>query len=154
MLNPVSHYRLARWLYLHGVPVLPRIICRISQLFFHCYLPYTAAIGIGFEVGYHGVGVVVHARAKIGKVVFIGPGAIVGGRSEIEGVPVIGDNVYIAAGAKVLGNITIGEGAVVGANAVVIHSVPRRAVAVGVPARIVKENIDSFKLTGWPPAVS
>jgi serine O-acetyltransferase len=151
MLNPVTHYRLARWLYLHSVPILPRIICRISQLFFHCHLPYTADIGRGFEVGYHGVGVVVHARARIGSHVFIGPGAIVGGRSQQEDVPVVGKNVYIAAGAKVLGNITIGDGAVIGANAVVIESVPARAVAVGVPARIVKEDVDSTALTGWPP---
>jgi serine O-acetyltransferase len=81
----------------------------------------------------------------------MGPGATIGGRSEQHDVPIIGNDVYIATGAKVLGALTVGDGSVIGANAVVISSVPARAVAAGVPARIVKTDIDSSKLTGWPP---
>jgi serine O-acetyltransferase len=120
-------------------------------LIFHCYLPYTADIGRGFEVGYYGIGVIVHGKAKIGDYVFVGPGVVIGGRSQHPDVPSVGNRVYIAAGAKILGNIYIGDGAIIGANAVVIKSVPARAVAVGVPARVVKEDVDSFDLTGWPP---
>ena len=150
MLSPVSHYRLARRLYLWGIPLLPRVIARVSQLLCHCYLPYTCEIGRGFEVGYHGIGVVVHDRARIGDDVFMGPGAIIGGRSQQSEVPVIGDGVYIAAGAKVLGAIVVGEGSVIGANAVVIKDVPPRSAVAGVPSKVVRENIDSFELTGWP----
>lgn len=49
----------------------------------------------------------------------------------------IGDGAWIGAGAKILDGIEIGEQAVVGAGAVVRESVPARATAVGVPARIV-----------------
>ena len=150
MMSPVSHYRLARRLYLWGIPVLPRVIARVSQFFFHCYLPYTCDIGRGFEVGYHGIGVVVHDRARIGQNVFMGPGAIIGGRSQQSDVPVIGNGVYIAAGAKVLGAIQIGDGSVIGANAVVIKDVPARCAVAGVPSKVVRENIDCFELTGWP----
>jgi serine O-acetyltransferase len=80
----------------------------------------------------------------------MGPGAIIGGRSQQYDVPVIEDGVYIAPGAKILGNITIGAGSVIGANAVVITSIPARSVAAGVPARVIKTDIDSAKLTGWP----
>lgn len=130
--------------------MLPRIISRLSQLVYHCYLPESADIGDGFDVGYHGIGVIVHARAKIGRNVFIGPGAVIGGRSQEIGVPVVEDDVYIAAGAKVLGNIRIGSGSVVGANAVVIKSVPARSAVAGVPSRIIKSEIDVRALTGWP----
>jgi acetyltransferase-like isoleucine patch superfamily enzyme len=50
---------------------------------------------------------------------------------------VIGGGAWIGAGAKILDGVTIGDQAVVGAAAVVRHDIPARAVAVGVPARIV-----------------
>jgi acetyltransferase-like isoleucine patch superfamily enzyme len=53
-----------------------------------------------------------------------------------EGVT-IGAGAWIGAGAKVLDGVRIGDGAVIGAGAVVREAVPARAVAVGVPARIV-----------------
>lgn len=58
-------------------------------------------------------------------------------RAEI-GEVVIGDDVWIGAGAKILMNSRIGIGAVIGANAVVRGDIPDYAIAVGVPARIVK----------------
>ena len=57
-------------------------------------------------------------------------------------MPVIGSNVYIATGAKILGNITIADNVIIGANAVVIHDVPSNCSVGGVPAHILKENID------------
>lgn len=51
---------------------------------------------------------------------------------------VIGDNVWIGAKATVMRGVTIGDGAVIGANAVVTRDVPAGAVAVGVPARVVR----------------
>jgi acetyltransferase-like isoleucine patch superfamily enzyme len=49
----------------------------------------------------------------------------------------VGPGAWLGAGAKVLDGVTIGEGAVIGAGAVVREAVPARAVAVGVPARVV-----------------
>ena len=46
--------------------------------------------------------------------------------------------------AKVLGPIRIGDNVVVGANAVVIHDVPANCVVAGVPAKIIKENINTL----------
>lgn len=51
---------------------------------------------------------------------------------------VIGNNVWIGAGAQVLSGVTIADGAVIGAGAVVTKDVPKNAIAVGVPARVVK----------------
>lgn len=50
----------------------------------------------------------------------------------------IGNDVWIGAGAKILMNIHIGTGAVIGANAVVVSDIPDYAIAVGVPAQVVK----------------
>ena len=49
----------------------------------------------------------------------------------------VGDGAWLGAGAKILDGVEIGAHAVIGAGAVVRESVPERATAVGVPARIV-----------------
>ncbi|NLT25593.1 MAG: HAD-IA family hydrolase [Microbacteriaceae bacterium] len=52
---------------------------------------------------------------------------------------VIGDDVWLGAGAIVLGGVTIGAGTVVGAGAVVTRDLPAGAIAVGNPARVVRD---------------
>jgi len=49
----------------------------------------------------------------------------------------IGDGAWIGAGAKILDGVTVGDGAIIGAAAVVREDVGARAVAVGIPARVV-----------------
>jgi lipopolysaccharide O-acetyltransferase len=51
----------------------------------------------------------------------------------------IGDGAWLGQNVVVCPGVRIGRGAVVGANAVVREDVPDFAVAVGVPARIVRE---------------
>jgi acetyltransferase-like isoleucine patch superfamily enzyme len=55
-----------------------------------------------------------------------------------KGGIVIEDGVWIGVGVIVLDGVRIGEGAVIGAGSVVTTSVPPRAIAVGVPARVVR----------------
>lgn len=50
----------------------------------------------------------------------------------------IGNNVWLAARVVVVKGVTIGDGAIVGAGAVVTKDIPPGAIAVGVPARVVK----------------
>lgn len=51
----------------------------------------------------------------------------------------IGNNVWLGGGAIVLPGVTIGDNSVIGAGAVVTRDVPANVVAVGNPARIVRE---------------
>jgi acetyltransferase-like isoleucine patch superfamily enzyme len=55
-----------------------------------------------------------------------------------KGAITIEDEVWLGYGVIVLSGVRIGRGAVVGAGSVVTRDVPDGAVAVGVPARIVK----------------
>ncbi len=51
----------------------------------------------------------------------------------------IGDNVWLGGGVIVLAGVTIGDDTVVGAGAVVTKDLPPRVVAVGNPARVIRE---------------
>jgi acetyltransferase-like isoleucine patch superfamily enzyme len=51
----------------------------------------------------------------------------------------IGSNVWIGSGVTVLDGVTIGDDAVLGAGAVVASNIPAFSVAVGVPAKVVRD---------------
>ena len=134
----IHFFRLARKLYLLGIPLLPRMIYIFNRIVFGVVLPPSAKVGKNVVFGYSGLAIVVHKRAEIGDNVVIGPNVTIGGRSGLEPVPIIEDGVTIGAGARILGPVRIGRGAFIGANAVVLNDVPAGATAVGVPARVIK----------------
>lgn len=55
---------------------------------------------------------------------------------------VIGDHVWLGAYVAVLKGVTIGKDSVIGIRSVVTKDIPSGVVAVGVPARVVKEGIN------------
>lgn len=56
----------------------------------------------------------------------------------------IGEGFYIGINAVIVGNVKIGKHCVVGANSVGTKDVPDYCVAVGSPARVIK-NIEKTK---------
>jgi acetyltransferase-like isoleucine patch superfamily enzyme len=82
------------------------------------FAAYTYLVGGGHEFDRSGVPVVEQARRS-------------------QGIT-LGENVWLGAGAKVMDGVRIGRDVVVGAGAVVIDDLPDGAVAVGVPARVVR----------------
>ncbi|GAA2076401.1 sugar O-acetyltransferase [Microbacterium hatanonis] len=51
----------------------------------------------------------------------------------------IGDNVWLGGGVIVCPGVSIGENSVIGAGSVVTRSIPANVVAVGNPARVIRE---------------
>lgn len=51
----------------------------------------------------------------------------------------IGENVFIGSNSKILKGVTIGNNAVIGHGFIVTHSIPENVIAVGVPAKVIKQ---------------
>jgi sugar O-acyltransferase (sialic acid O-acetyltransferase NeuD family) len=69
----------------------------------------------------------------IGKFVELSPGV------HISGNCTIGDYTVLGTNACVLPKLTIGKNAIIGAGSVVTKNIPDNCVAVGTPAKIIKE---------------
>jgi acetyltransferase-like isoleucine patch superfamily enzyme len=68
-------------------------------------------------------------------------------QSQPERAVKIGDGSWLGYGSVVLPGVTIGEHCVIGANSVVTHDIPSYSVAVGVPARVIKQYVDGSWVT-------
>ncbi|MFT4805300.1 MAG: acetyltransferase-like isoleucine patch superfamily enzyme [Psychroserpens sp.] len=55
---------------------------------------------------------------------------------------IIKDHVWIGKNSTILKGVTIGKGAVVAAGSVVVNDVPEYCLVAGVPAKVIKENVD------------
>ena len=84
----------------------------------------------------------VHPHAVIGHDIKIGRHCMIGAGCEIGGANVIGDRTYFGfmAGTKEL--LSIGQDVICSAGAIVFRNLPDSVIAVGNPARIMKENKD------------
>lgn len=51
----------------------------------------------------------------------------------------IGNNVWIGDKVSILGGVKIGDNVIIGAGSVVTHDIPSNSIAVGSPAKIIKE---------------
>jgi lipopolysaccharide O-acetyltransferase len=60
---------------------------------------------------------------------------------------VIENNVWLGEFVSVLPGVTIGEGSIIGSNSVVTKSIPPNSIAVGIPAKVIKEF--DFEIKRW-----
>lgn len=94
--------------------------------------PFT--LGPGAHCYHVGDAVYIGSHVKTGINFTFQCGVIIDGAMNV----CIGDNVSLNLGVKVIKNVNIGNNVIVGANAVVTHDLPDNTIAVGVPARIIK----------------
>ncbi len=131
-------HRLARRLWLAGVPLLPRLISNLSRLLTGIDIHPGARIGKRLFID-HGMGLVIGETAIIGDGCHLYQGVTLGGTStrREKRHPTLEDGVVVGAGSKIIGAVTIGAHSRIGAGAVVVSSVPPDATVVGVPGHVV-----------------
>ena len=131
----ILFYRIAHFLYVLRIPIIPRLISQIARIFTLIEIHPGAKIGKRFFID-HGVGVVIGETAVICDNVMVhhgvtlgGPGWWASGKNE-KRHPTIEDNVILGVGATILGDVTIGRNSKIGANALVVKDVPPDSVIV------------------------
>ena len=147
------------------------VICCLSTTHRDRYIQAVKAMGFAFATLIHptatvskrstvgegtslNIGCIVAGFTQVGRYAQVNRGVTIGHHTVIEdyvtiqpGVNIagnchIGAQTYIGIGATVVDGIRIGAHSVVGAGAVVTQDLPDRVLAVGVPAKVVKEGID------------
>jgi len=79
-------YRLAFFLYIKKIPLIPLLINKILlRMLFSCQIGLGAKIGKGVILGYGGLAIVIHHNAIIGNNVNIGTGVTIGGTTKKGG---------------------------------------------------------------------
>ncbi len=66
---------------------------------------------------------------------------IIGGGNPTQPIK-IGNHVWIGANATILKGVTIGDGAIIAAGSVVTKNIPTKCLAGGIPAKVIKENVE------------
>jgi serine O-acetyltransferase len=159
--HAMRFHGLAYWLWQKDFRWLGRFVSQWGRFFTGIEIHPGAKIGDRFFAD-HGMGVVIGETAKVGNNVTLYHDVTLGGtspavnsraQSGTKRHPTLEDDVIVGSGAQILGPITVGRGARVGANAVVVQDVPANVTVVGIPARIVGEELAanaSFVAYGTP----
>lgn len=75
------------------------------------------------------------------------PDSIVKERPLCSKSVIIKDNVWIGEHVSILPGVTVGENSIIGANSVVTKSIPANSIAVGIPAKVIKQY--NFETKRW-----
>ena len=100
--------------------------------------------GPGLSIAHYGT-IIVNGQARVGANCRLHGCVNIGASAGRKGAPQIGDNVYIGPGAILFGDIKIADNVTIAANATVNRSCEQnRVVLAGTPAKVVKENAQTW----------
>jgi UDP-perosamine 4-acetyltransferase len=123
--NAVSpHARLSKHVKLGtGIAIMPGVVVNVDT-----------------AIGDHAIintGSTIDHDCEIGEAAHIAPGC------HLAGTVKIGTGAFLGIGSKVIPNTPVGEWTTVGGGSIVIRELPSHAVAVGVPAKVIKMKAQS-----------
>jgi sugar O-acyltransferase (sialic acid O-acetyltransferase NeuD family) len=137
------------------IKVLKKIIAERPDIVFSTLIHPAAWIGHNVNIGSGAVicaGALITTDIVIGNHVHINIGCTIGHDSEVKdfatlnpsvnvsGNVTIGEGCEIGTGSILIPKIEVGDWSITGAGCVVTHDLPGNITAVGVPAKIIKQN--------------
>lgn len=111
---PIILYRISNFFYRKGFHRISQLVSLTNRMFFRCWIPGSAKIGKNFNIGYGGIGLIIHSNANIGDNCLIAQNVTIGRNFGDRDVPIIGDDVYVGTGSVVFGEIKIGNNIIIG----------------------------------------
>lgn len=153
MPNAIFFYRIERWLYMHNVPVIPKLFQLLIFLLYNTKVSAKAQIGRGSFFICKGVSCVIHDGTVIGEKCRLGIHLTIVGQGPYKKVAHVGNNVWIGPNVTLQGPVKIEDGVVIAPGSVVNKSIPANAIVAGAPARIIgfttELNYDIMKGEAW-----
>lgn len=140
MISTIRLYNLSKCLFDRKLYYLSNKVDTFNKLINKCVIHGETKISSGFNLGYGGIGVVIHKNAIIGSNCTVSQNVTIGRkRGTNEGVPLLGDNVYVGANSVVFGNIKIGHNCIIGPCTLVNKSIPPNTIVAGNPFKVIKK---------------
>lgn len=142
----ILNFRLASLVYTKGglckVFLINIILLKFLKFFCGLDISPKTRIGAGLVL-FHPQNIVINSDSILGDNVMLKHNVTIGNKVNTETgqhvSPVIGNNVELSPGVVILGNVSIGDNAIIGAGAIVVKDIPVNSVAVGNPAKVIKE---------------
>lgn len=91
---------------------------------------------------YLGQNACVNTMSIIGHDVRVGSNAVISSMVNLGGACVIGEDTYIGMGVLIKEGVKIGSNSIIGMGSVVYNDVPDGVIALGNPARVMRNNTD------------
>jgi sugar O-acyltransferase (sialic acid O-acetyltransferase NeuD family) len=91
-----------------------------------------------------GINVLIQPNTSVGHDSVIGDDVVISPLVVISGTCIIGDRTYVAVSVPVKEKMSIGSDTIVGMGSVVLRDIPSSVVALGSPARVMRENTSGY----------
>ena len=137
MPNAIFFYRIQRWLYLHHIPFLPKLIQLLIFLIYNTKITADSKIGKGSYFVCKGISTVLIPGTEIGENCVLGLRFSTVRKFPYKNVPKIGNNVFIGPNVVICGPVEIGDNFIVASNSFVDKSLRGGVIVAGSPAKII-----------------
>ncbi|WP_417883268.1 serine O-acetyltransferase [Vibrio rumoiensis] len=142
----IINFRLASLFYKKGLTTKIFIfnIFFLKLLKFFCGLDISpkTVIGEGLVL-FHPQNIVINSDSVLGRNVMLKHNVTIGNKLDpVTGKhvsPTIGSNVELSPGVIIIGKVHIGDNSVIGAGGIVVKDIAANSIAVGNPAKVIKE---------------
>ena len=103
-----------------------------------CIICSGSILTVDIKIGKH---VIINLDSTVGHDATIGNYSTILPSVNVSGNVIINECVSVGTGAKIIQQLSIGKNTIIGAGAIVTKDIPENVVAVGMPAKVIKERV-------------